>query len=104
MARRVTPQQKWSFTILAWIVALIIFFPILWTFLTSFKTEGDAILFPPAFLPPHWTLENFLEEQSRSNYFKHFSNSVVIAGDSTLLALLTGRPGARDTACSTYRR
>ena len=37
MARRVTPQKKWTFTILAWLVALIMFFPILWTFLTAFK-------------------------------------------------------------------
>ena len=72
MARRVSPRKKWTFTILAWIVALIIFFPILWTFLTAFKTEGDAILFPPAILPPHWTVENFFEVQSRSNYFLHF--------------------------------
>ena len=30
-------------TVVAWVVALIIFFPILWTILTSFKSEGDAI-------------------------------------------------------------
>jgi len=63
MARAVSPRKKWGFTVLAWAVALIIFFPILWTVLTAFKTEGDAILFPPAFLPPHWTIENFFEVQ-----------------------------------------
>lgn len=104
MARAVTPQRKWTFTILAWVVALLIFFPILWTLLTAFKTEGDAILFPPAFLPPHWTLENFFEVQSRSDYFKHFFNSVVIAGGSTLLALLVAVPGAWSMAFSPSRR
>ncbi len=104
MARAVTPQRKWTFTILAWVVALLIFFPILWTILTSFKTEGDAILFPPAFLPPHWTLENFFEVQSRSDYFKHFFNSVVIAGGSTLLALLVAVPGAWSMAFSPSAR
>jgi polyol transport system permease protein len=104
MARAITPQRKWTFTILAWIVALLIFFPILWTILTSFKTEGDAILFPPAFLPPHWTLENFFEVQSRSNYFSHFYNSVVIAGGSTLLALLVAVPGAWSMAFSPSKR
>jgi sorbitol/mannitol transport system permease protein len=104
MARAVTPQRKWAFTILAWIVALLIFFPILWTMLTSFKSEGDAILFPPSFLPPHWTLENFFEVQSRSNYFRHFFNSVVIAGGSTLLALLIAVPGAWSMAFSPSRR
>ncbi len=104
MARAVTPQKKWTFTILAWIVALLIFFPILWTILTAFKTEGDAILFPPAFFPPHWTLENFYEVQARSNYFGHFYNSVVMAIGSTLLALLFAVPGAWSMAFSPSRR
>jgi polyol transport system permease protein len=104
MARAVTPQRRWTFTILAWIVALIIFFPILWTILTAFKSEGDAILFPPAFLPPHWTLENFFEVQARSNYFKHFFNSVIIAGGSTILALVIAVPGAWSMAFSPTRR
>jgi sorbitol/mannitol transport system permease protein len=104
MARAVSPQRRWAFTILAWIVALIIFFPILWTVLTAFKTEGDAILFPPAFLPPHWTVENFFEVQSRSNYFKHFFNSVVIAGGSTILALVVAVPGAWSMAFSPTKK
>ena len=104
MARAVTPQKRWTFTILAWIVALLIFFPILWTILTAFKTEGDAILFPPAFFPPHWTLENFVEVQDRSNYFAHFYNSVVMAVGSTLLALLFAVPGAWSMAFSPSRR
>ena len=104
MARAVTPQKRWTFTILAWIVALMIFFPILWTILTAFKTEGDAILFPPAFFPPHWTLENFVEVQDRSNYFAHFYNSVVMAVGSTLLALIFAVPGAWSMAFSPSRR
>jgi sorbitol/mannitol transport system permease protein len=104
MARAASPQRKIGFTVFAWVVALLIFFPILWTFLTAFKTEGDAILFPPAFLPPHWTLENFFEVQSRSNYFKHFSNSVIIAGGSTLLALLVAVPAAWSMAFSPSKR
>jgi sorbitol/mannitol transport system permease protein len=104
VARAVSPQKKWSFTILAWLVALLLFFPILWTILTSFKTEGDAILFPPAFLPPHWTLENFFEVQSRSDYFKHFFNSVIIAGGSTLIGLIIAVPAAWSMAFSPTKR
>ncbi|MCX5478583.1 carbohydrate ABC transporter permease [Kaistia geumhonensis] len=104
MARAVSPQKKWTFTILAWIVALILFFPILWTILTAFKTEGDAILFPPAFLPPHWTLENFFEVQARSDYFRHFFNSVVISVGSTLIGLLVAVPAAWSMAFAPTRR
>ena len=51
-------------TILAWVVAFLIFFPILWTFLTSFKSELDAIAMPPKFLFFNWTLENYVEVQA----------------------------------------
>jgi len=104
MARTVTMRRKLGFTLAAWVVALVIFFPILWTILTAFKTEGDAILFPPSFFPPHWTLENFFEVQSRSDYFKHFFNSVVIAVGSTLLALLISVPAAWSMAFSPTKR
>ena len=43
MARAVSTQPQSVVTVLAWAIGLLIFFPILWTILTSFKTEGDAI-------------------------------------------------------------
>ena len=42
-------------TIVAWVVGFLIFFPILWTVLTSFKTELEAFAMPPKFLFFHWT-------------------------------------------------
>ncbi|MEM9814324.1 MAG: carbohydrate ABC transporter permease, partial [Pseudomonadota bacterium] len=43
MARAVTSRRKALNTALAWGIGLVIFFPILWTILTSFKTEAEAI-------------------------------------------------------------
>jgi sorbitol/mannitol transport system permease protein len=43
MARAVSTRRTVVFTIAAWIVALIIFFPILYTIITSFKSETEAI-------------------------------------------------------------
>ena len=43
MARAVTTQHKTIATVAAWIVALLIFFPILYTIITSFKSEQEAI-------------------------------------------------------------
>ena len=94
MARAASTSRKVTVTAAAWIVGLIIFFPILWTILTSFKTEGDAIAFPPSFFPPHWTLEYYFEVQSRSDYLRHFMNSVIISIGSTVLALLVAVPAA----------
>ncbi|OOY60111.1 carbohydrate ABC transporter permease [Solemya velum gill symbiont] len=88
MSHTAIDSRKIIMTAIAWGIGLLIFFPILWTILTSFKTEADAIASPPMFLGFDWTLENYTEVQDRSNYFQHFWNSVVISVGSTLLGLL----------------
>jgi sorbitol/mannitol transport system permease protein len=94
MARSVTPRRKAIFTVIAWSVGLFIFFPILWTILTSFKTEAQAISDPPVFLFFDWTLENYAVVQERSNYMRFLWNSIIIAGGSTLLGVLIAVPAA----------
>ncbi len=94
MARAVTRQRKAVNTALAWAIGLLIFFPILWTILTSFKTEAQAISDPPVFLFFDWTLENYRVVQERSDYMRFLWNSVIIAGGSTVLGLIIAVPAA----------
>ena len=94
MARSVTPQKKALNTLVAWTIGLLIFFPILWTILTSFKTEAQAINDPPLFLFFDWTLENYDVVQERSDYMKFLWNSVIIAGGSTILGVIIAVPAA----------
>ena len=94
MARRVTPARMLINTIAAWIVGLLIFFPILWMVLASFKTELEAFAVPPSFLFFDWTLENYTTVQSRSDYLLHAVNSIIVAGGSTLIAMLIAIPAA----------
>ncbi|MDR3493168.1 MAG: carbohydrate ABC transporter permease [Ancalomicrobiaceae bacterium] len=94
MARRVTRTRKWAVTIIAWAIGILIFFPILWTFLTSFKTEGEAVAMPPSLLLFDWTLDNYREVQQRSDYFMHFLNSVTISLGSTVIGLIIAVPAA----------
>ncbi|MBY4588043.1 carbohydrate ABC transporter permease [Rhizobium sp. 8Z] len=91
-------------TAIAWTLGILIFFPILWTFLTSFKSEADAIASPPQFLFFHWTTENYAEVQSRSNYLSHFMNSVIISFGSTLIGLIIAIPAAWAMAFSPTKR
>jgi sorbitol/mannitol transport system permease protein len=86
-------RRKLVVTAVAWVVAGLVFFPIAWMFLTSFKTEVEAIATPPAlFFKP--TLENFVAVQERADYFKFAWNSVFVSVGSTLLALLIAIPAA----------
>ena len=71
MARKVTARRVWISTGAAWLFGFLIFLPILWMFLTSFKTELDAFAMPPQFLFFHWTTENYSTVQERSDYTLH---------------------------------
>lgn len=78
---------------LSWLAGIIMFFPIFWLVLTSFKTELQAISVPPLlFFEP--TLENFILVQERSDYFTYAINSVATSFGATLLALLVGIPAS----------
>ena len=102
MARAVSTQAKIGWTIAAWVVALIIFFPILYALITSFKTEQEAIA---GFdLIPSFTLDSYREVQSQYNYIRPFTNSVIIAVGSTVLALIVAVPAAWAMAFAPTKR
>jgi sorbitol/mannitol transport system permease protein len=104
MARRVTPARVLINTVAAWVVGFLIFFPILWMVLASFKTELEAFATPPSFLFFDWTLENYATVQGRSDYFHHALNSVIVAGGSTLIAMLIAIPAAWSMAFAPSKR
>jgi sorbitol/mannitol transport system permease protein len=84
-------------TVVAWIVTLLIFFPLGWLVLTAFKTELQAISVPPLlFFTP--TLDNFAEVQQRSNYLLYAMNSLITSVVSTLLGLAIAAPAAYSMA------
>ena len=82
---------------LSWLVALLIFFPIFWMFLTSFKTEIDAFATPPTlFFTP--TLENYTLINERSDYWHFAWNSVVTSLGSTFIGMVIAIPAAYSMA------
>ena len=88
---------------LAWLLALLLFFPIFWLGLTAFKTELQAIAVPAQlFFTP--TLENFVEVQARSNYLLYAMNSIVTSVASTVIGLLIAIPAAYSMAFSPTKR
>jgi sorbitol/mannitol transport system permease protein len=82
---------------LAWLITLLLFFPLGWLLLTAFKTELQAISVPPLlFFTP--TVENFHEVQERSNYLQYAMNSLITSVMSTVLGLAIAAPAAYSMA------
>lgn len=104
MARAVKTPRKVLNTVVAFVIGLVIFFPILWTILTSFKTEAQAINNPPLFLFFDWTLENYGIVQQRSDYLRFLWNSIITAGGSTIIGTIIAVPAAWSMAFVPSRR
>ncbi len=102
MARSVSTGQKIGWSIAAWVVALLIFFPILYAVITSLKTEQEAIA--GFSLIPSGTFENYITVQTQRDYFKPFMNSVILSVGSTILALIIAIPAAWAMAFAPTRR
>ncbi len=77
--------------VVAWLVALLLFFPIFWMTITAFKTEQQAYSSSLIFTP---TLDSFREVFARSNYFAFAWNSILISVGVTVICLLFAVPCA----------
>jgi len=95
MARAISNQKKIMNTAVAGTLGFLMFFPILWILILSFKTEEDAIRAPLEVLfGSGWSINGYLEVNARSDYFKFFMNSVIISVGSTILGLVIAVPAA----------
>ena len=84
-------------TLIAWLVTLLLFFPLGWLIMTAFKTELQAIAVPSLlwFTP---TLDNFREVEERSDYLLYAKNSLITSMVSTVIGLLIAAPAAYSMA------
>lgn len=90
-------RQRNSVTLLVSIVsfaiALLMFFPILWTFLTGLKSETDALSIPPVF----WfvpSLDKYIYAFQQGEFLSFFYNTVIIVGCAIAGSFALGLPAA----------
>lgn len=104
-SRRKRPRSRSSdlgWALLRWVavgLALVVtILPFFWLVTTSFKREIDYLAYPPAIIPPAWTLEGYrvlFEQQDLGHYF---ANSVIVTVTSTALAVFIGALAAYSLA------
>jgi sorbitol/mannitol transport system permease protein len=93
MAMNPKTRDRLMYTLIGWLAAGLIFFPIFWMVLTSFKSEVEAIATPPKlFFTP--TLENYITVRERADYVHFALNSVIVSVGATMLATLIAVPAS----------
>jgi polyol transport system permease protein len=98
--RRRRRQSLWGYfwSLVAWVVAIFLFFPVFWMVLTSFKTEGSAYTYPPQFIF-HPTLSQYDSVFSGAQSFvKPFEHSIFVTLVSTALVLVLAIPASYSLA------
>ena len=108
LIERVSPLRA----IIAWAVALIYFFPVLYIFVTGFKKESQALNLPPTIIPSvngelpltfEFTLENY-EAVLERGFWPFFQNSLVVVSVSTILVIALALPLAFGLVWRRYER
>jgi polyol transport system permease protein len=97
-----TFRSKLALSVVGWLVVFVFFFPVLWMWLESLKTETQAASSPPTifFVP---TLTTFQEVLS-GDFPPFFINSAIASLVSTLLVLVLGLPAAYALAIRPVKR
>jgi ABC-type glycerol-3-phosphate transport system permease component len=70
------------------VLAFVFLFPVLWTLLSSFKTEQNIVAFPPQFIPYPFVISNYITVLTRFPYLNWMRNSIVVTLASTILVLV----------------
>jgi multiple sugar transport system permease protein len=87
--RTVGKVKKIAFVLITVIIFGFILFPPIVLFLTSIKTELDALSFPPKWIFKP-TLQNYVNIFKTSPFFRFLLNSVIVASANTVLSLGLG--------------
>lgn len=79
---------KWTVYILLILLALIMIFPLLWMFLSSFKTGSEIFAQPPVWIPKTFQWSNYLEAFKLAPFGVYLTNSLITAGAITVIQLI----------------
>jgi len=82
-------------TVTVLIIALIFFmFPVIWMFLTSFKTEAEYFSYPPVFIPEDFSFRNYFNAMAfppdGRGGLQGLRDSLIIASATTVASVLIG--------------
>jgi sorbitol/mannitol transport system permease protein len=102
-------HRKWDlragfWTGLTWVVALVLFFPVLWMVLTSFKTEHTAYTYPPRFVFSPTLYQYGQVFNGVQNFVHPLEHSIFVTLVSTGLVLLLAVPAAYSLAIRPVKR
>ena len=69
-------------------IMIIVLFPLIWLFVSSFKSDADAIKWPPSFFPSQFVTTQYQYVIKAIPVLRMLANTVIFAGSVTAISLL----------------
>ncbi|MCS7259509.1 MAG: carbohydrate ABC transporter permease [Anaerolineae bacterium] len=92
--RRMSPLQKLVSAVILVIALILFLFPVVWMFLTSFKTEAEYFSYPPVFIPRDFSPRNYLNAMmlppDGRGGLQGLRDSLIVALSTTIVSMLIG--------------
>lgn len=74
--------------VVLFIVAILVFLPLIWLIISSFKSDVDIIKWPPSFLPEKWVFDQYIYVTDAIPVLNMLKNTVIFAGSVTVVSLV----------------
>lgn len=86
---KMSKKTKAVIYILLTLVAIYFLAPFVYMLFTTFKTEAEAIAYPPTLLPEKWNWQNFVDAWNSQPFGTYFMNSVIVTVLTTIGQILS---------------
>ena len=86
---KMSKKTKAVIYILLTVVAIYFLAPFVYMLFTTFKTEAEAIAYPPTLLPEKWNWQNFVDAWNSQPFGTYFMNSVIVTVLTTIGQILS---------------
>ncbi len=86
-------KKKWNLGkllgfLLTFGMIILVLVPIIWLFVSSFKTDSGVIAYPPHFFPTEWTFSQYRYVTESIPIFSMTKTTIIFAGGVTILSVL----------------
>ena len=88
------PGATAALYIFVFVVCIVTLYPYFVTFVTAAKDTSEMYAANMTVFPKVWEWSNFVDLWSKAPVLRYLTNSVIIAGGATALAILCGVPAA----------
>ena len=75
------------------LIALVILFPLLWMFFSSFKPPQELFFRPPLVFPTTWTVRHYLDLFLMTDFARYFANTFIVAAFACIIGVSVSLTG-----------